>query len=171
MKRPRLLCVDDDPGTRGFYAGLLGNHGYEVVVASSGRQALTILRNDLKKIDAVITDYDMPEMNGPQLAATVKHIQPGLPIMMVSGSQPTLEEAPHFVDAALAKGAPIHVILYEIERLLASNPGTRAIATDGSGLWPVDLNCQPDYTAFQGALFGVMSSNVPIFGFADNSEN
>jgi CheY-like chemotaxis protein len=132
MKRPRLLCVDDDPGMRGFYAALLGNHGYEVVVASSGRQALTILRNDPKKIDAVITDYDMPEMNGPQLAAALKHMQPGLPIMMVSGSQPTLEEAPHFVDAALAKGAPIQIILNEIELLLASARVDGMVATSGS---------------------------------------
>lgn len=120
MKRPRLLCVDDDPGIREFYAALFGTHGYEVVLAGSGRQALNIFHSRKNPIHAVITDYDMPEMSGPELAADLKHSNPALPIIIVSGSRPVVEEAPHFVDAAFAKGAPIQHILDEIERLLAT---------------------------------------------------
>ncbi len=72
-----------------------------------------------QKIDAVITDYHMAGMNGPELAAALKRSKPGLPIIMISGSPPVLEEAPHFVDAALDKGAPVQAILDEVERLLA----------------------------------------------------
>lgn len=125
MKRPRLLCVDDDPGIREFYETLFGTHGYEVVLAGSGRQALKIFHSHQIPIDAVITDYDMPEMSGPELAAELKRSRPGLPVIMVSGSQPVVEEAPHFVDAALAKGASVRQILDEIEALLAA-AGSRA---------------------------------------------
>ena len=121
MKRPRLLCVDDDPGIREFYETLFVTHGYEVVLAGSGRQALKIFRTRGYHIDADITDYDMPEMSGPELAVELKHSNPALPIIMVSGSRPVVEEAPHFVDAALAKGAPIQQVLDEIQRLLASS--------------------------------------------------
>lgn len=120
MKRPRLLCVDDDPGIREFYETLFETHGYEVVLAGSGRQALKIFHAHEKPIDAVLTDYDMPEMSGPELAAELKRFHPALPVIMVSGSQPVVEEAPHFVDAAFAKGAPVRQILDEIEALLAS---------------------------------------------------
>jgi DNA-binding NtrC family response regulator len=118
MKRPRLLCVDDDPGIREFYEALFGTHGYDVKLAGNGRQALNIMR--VHPVDAVLTDYDMPDMNGPELAAEVKRSHPSLPVIMVSGSRPVVEEAPHFVDAALAKGAPVRQILDEIEALLAT---------------------------------------------------
>jgi CheY-like chemotaxis protein len=119
MKCPKLLCVDDDPGIREFYATLLGTHGYEVVLAGSGRQALNLFHRRGESIDAVITDYEMPEMSGPELAAELKRFNPSLPVIMVSGSRPVVEEAPLFVDAALAKGAPIQQILDEIRGLLA----------------------------------------------------
>jgi len=121
MKRPRLLCVDDDPGIREFYEALFSTHGYEVLLAGSGRQALTIFSDRTGPIDAVITDYEMPEMSGPELAAALKHSHPALPVIMVSGSRPAVEEAPLFVDAALAKGAPVQQILDEIKSLLATS--------------------------------------------------
>jgi DNA-binding NtrC family response regulator len=122
MNCPRLLCVDDDPGIREFYEALFGTHGYEVVLAGSGRQALDLFRTCKKPIAAVITDYDMPDLNGPELAAELKRSNPALPVIIVSGSRPVVEEAPHFVDAAFTKGAPIQEILDEIERLLAGVP-------------------------------------------------
>ena len=106
MRRAKLLCVDDDPGIREFYGTLFGRHNYEVVSAANGREALSILRCHPCQIDVVISDYDMPGMTGPELAAQVKLLRPELPVLIVSGSQPVLEEAPHFVDAAMAKGAP-----------------------------------------------------------------
>ena len=118
LRRAKLLCVDDDPGIREFYDALFGSHNYEVVSAANGRQALTILRSHRNKIDAVISDHDMPGMTGPELAAQIKLRWPELPVIIVSGSQPVLEEAPHFVDAAMAKGAPIHEILCHVGLLV-----------------------------------------------------
>lgn len=144
MKRPRLLCVDDDPGIREFYETLFATHGYEVVLAGSGRQALAIFHTRGSHIDAVITDYDMPEMSGPELAVELKHSNPALPVIMVSGSRPVVEEAPHFVDAALAKGAPIQQVLDEIQRLLAG--------TVRAPVWPGYLRLGEALAAVVGAV-------------------
>jgi CheY-like chemotaxis protein len=118
MNRPRLLCVDDDRGIRELYQLVLGSYGYEVLVAGSGPQALQLFRSKDKPIDAVISDYEMPGMNGAELATEIKRFRPGVPVVLVSGYQAVLEEAPNFVDAAIAKGAPIGEMIDQIELLL-----------------------------------------------------
>ena len=78
MNRPTLLCVDDDPGIRQLYEAMLGTYGYEVLVAEGGHQALNLFRSKAKEIDAVISDYEMPGMNGAQLAAELKRYDPDI---------------------------------------------------------------------------------------------
>ena len=86
MNRPTLLCVDDDPGIRQLYEAMLGTYGYEVLVAEGGHQALNLFRSKASEIDAVISDYEMPGMNGAQLAAELKRCDPEIPVIVVSGS-------------------------------------------------------------------------------------
>ena len=118
MNRPTLLCVDDDPGIRELYEAILGTYGYEVLVAEGGLQALNLFRSKRKEIDAVISDYEMPGMNGAQLAAELKRCDPEIPVIVISGSLPVLEETPYFVDAAVPKGASVEKIVDHIETLL-----------------------------------------------------
>jgi DNA-binding NtrC family response regulator len=127
MNRPKLLCVDDDPQVRGLYEKVLGSHGYEVVTAGGASQALQVFHSNEQQIDAVISDYEMPGMSGAELAAELKHERPDMPVIMVSGCQPVVEEARHFVDAAVLKGAPIQAILTQIEVLLASHGMSRHV--------------------------------------------
>ena len=119
MKTTTLLCVDDDPQFRTFYSLMFGSYGYEVLTSGNGRQALNLFHSHEQAIDAVISDYEMPEMNGAELAAELKRFNPMLPIIMVSGSQPVLEEALHFVDASVQKGSPIAMFLDQVEALLS----------------------------------------------------
>ena len=83
--RRRLLCVDDDSAFRQFYKNLLGSYGYDVTVAANGRQALKLFLSG--KIDAVLTDLEMPEMGGAELAARLKKMRPELPVLLISGSK------------------------------------------------------------------------------------
>jgi DNA-binding NtrC family response regulator len=117
MIRPRLLCVDDDADFRGFCKTALGTFGFEVTVAGDGAQALSLFHP--RKVDAVLLDYQMPGMNGGELAAEIKRRSPGMPVIMISGSGPVLEDARNFVDAAIDKGTPLHNLVERIERLLA----------------------------------------------------
>jgi CheY-like chemotaxis protein len=124
MKASTLLCVDDDSGIREFYEMLLTSFGYEVLLAEDGRSALELFHSKPNKIAAVILDYQMPEMNGLELAAELKRFLPNLPIVMISGSNPELEEGSP-VDAALAKGVDAEKLVAKLESLLAEAGGTR----------------------------------------------
>lgn len=120
MKSPTVMCVDDDAGIRELYGALLGQNGYVVIAANNGRHALHVYESKEEEIDAVILDYEMPEMNGLELATWLKQRHPSLPVMMISGSHPELEEMAPFVDAAMGKGVPLRNILDRLQGLLAS---------------------------------------------------
>ena len=78
MKALTVMCVDDDAGIREFYGALLGQNGYEVIAATNGRHALHVFESKEKEIDAVILDYEMPGMNGLELATWLKQRHPKL---------------------------------------------------------------------------------------------
>jgi len=63
----------------------------------------------------------MPEMNGLELAISLKSQDPTLPIVMVSGVEQPERMSP-FVDMAFAKGAPIQDIMDRLQLLLAERP-------------------------------------------------
>jgi CheY-like chemotaxis protein len=125
MTKRKLLCVDDDSSIRSLYRNLLGGCGYEVFVAESGPHALNLLQTH--EVDAIILDYEMPGMNGGEVAAEIKHRTPAVPILMVSGCPSVVDDAPRFVDAALAKGSPIDKLLGKLDMLI----GTAAVHMTG----------------------------------------
>jgi CheY-like chemotaxis protein len=102
-----------------LYGALLGQNGYEVIAAVNGRHALHVFETKEHEIDAVILDYEMPGMNGLELATWLKQRHPTLPVIMVSGSHPDLEQMAPFVDAAMGKGVPSQHILDRLQLLLA----------------------------------------------------
>jgi CheY-like chemotaxis protein len=118
MKALTVMCVDDDAAIRELYGALLGQNGYEVIAANSGRHALHVFESKEKEIDAVILDYEMPGMNGLELATWLKQRHPKLPVIMISGSHPEPQEMAPFVDAALGKGVPLRHILDRLQVLL-----------------------------------------------------
>jgi len=118
MKCQTLLCVDDDRGMRELYQTLLGCYGYDAIVAADGEEALKLFRCKEKEIAAAIVDYQMPGMNGLELAAALKNHDPSLPVILISGCRLDPQEPLHFVDVALAKGLPVESIVERIEVLL-----------------------------------------------------
>jgi len=123
MDNPIVLCVDDDPGMRDLYEAMLSRNGYEAITVSNAHHALTVCRFK-GNVDLVIVDLEMPGMDGNQLAEQLKMLNPLLPIMMVSGSDPETEELSPYVDAAVMKGAPIRNILDRVGLLLAEREGS-----------------------------------------------
>src|SRR5690242_10330188 len=128
MTRPTLLCADDDTAVRELYRILLNSYGYDVIVAEDGYHALKLFH--AHEVDAVILDHEMPGLRGSEVAAEIKRHNPDVPVLIVSGCQSVVEDAPRFVDAALAKGAPIDRLLEEIETLL--NAGDPAFNSGNS---------------------------------------
>ena len=93
-----VLAVDDDGLVLMNTAVMLQDMGHTVFEATSGNQALEILRRE-PSVDLVITDHAMPRMTGAQLAAAIKAERPGLPVILATG----YAELPPGVDANLPK--------------------------------------------------------------------
>jgi signal transduction histidine kinase/ActR/RegA family two-component response regulator len=84
MLRRRVLLVDDDDAVRSLAEEMLVDLGHQVIAVRSGTLALERLR-DGEAFDLLLTDYAMPVMTGVQLAAEVLRLQPGLPVLFVTG--------------------------------------------------------------------------------------
>ena len=81
-KPAHLLLVDDDPGLLKLLGMRLVSEGYSVVTAESGLEGLKILSRE--KIDLVISDLRMDEMDGLQLFAEIQKQQPGMPVIILT---------------------------------------------------------------------------------------
>ncbi len=81
----RVLVVDDEPAVRQVAQLFLQRLGYEVTVCSSPSAALEILRGAMARFDALVTDLNMPEMNGTDLAVEIRRIAPTIAIVLATG--------------------------------------------------------------------------------------
>lgn len=114
----RVLVVDDDPRARTAVARLIELEGYEAGVAADGEEASGLLNS--WRPDLVVTDLNMPRLDGRGLLKRVKSLLPGTPVIVISARGPAgasmldgLEAADFFakpvaVDALLAR---IHALL------------------------------------------------------------
>lgn len=83
--RKKVLLVDDDEAVRSAAVGLLTSLGYEVIVASSGSEALDLLAR-FADIDVLFTDVVMPGgMDGGEVARQARELQPGVKVLFTSG--------------------------------------------------------------------------------------
>jgi|SRR5438270_4686598 len=135
MIRPTLLCADDDAAVRELYRVLLTSYGYDVIVAEDGYHALKLFHGH--KVNAVILDYEMPGLRGSEVAAEIKGRNPDIPVLIVSGCQSIVEDAPRFVDAALTKGAPIAQLLEKVAMLVNQRNAGGTPATISRQLMPL----------------------------------
>lgn len=90
----RVLVVDDHPGIREIVTAYLEEDRHKVETAGNAAEALDKFRAD--HFDLVITDRAMPEVNGDQLAASIRELRPQEPIIMLTG----------FADLINANGGP-----------------------------------------------------------------
>jgi CheY-like chemotaxis protein len=85
-----LLVVEDDRATLSLYrAGLKGLQGFKIIMAENGGQALEMLRQE--PVDVLVTDLNMPIMDGFNLIAKVSRFYPQVPIIVMTG----LDESQH----------------------------------------------------------------------------
>jgi CheY-like chemotaxis protein len=80
-----ILLVDDEPTVRSFLGPLLERNGYEVLVASGGKEAMDLFQEHRARIALLLTDVVMPEMSGTELAEQLIQMRPGLTVLFISG--------------------------------------------------------------------------------------
>ncbi len=100
-----ILLVEDEEAVRSFSARALRKRGYEVFEAGTGVQALEVMNELEGRIDLVVTDVMMPEMDGPTMAKEMRNENPELKIIFVSGfAREILDEADDFIFMAKPYG-------------------------------------------------------------------
>lgn len=83
-----ILVVDDDRQVLGVLRRVLERHGYRVLSASDGREALEVLDTHQLKPNLVLTDIVMPEVSGPELVAQLEEMEFKVPIIYMSAYAP-----------------------------------------------------------------------------------
>lgn len=82
MSLALVLVVDDDRGARQAMEDVLTEEGYEVMLAENGKRALEQLERRMPTL--LLTDLEMPEVDGEQLVALVRERHPTLPILVIT---------------------------------------------------------------------------------------
>ena len=83
--RPKVLLVDDEQAIRFFVSRILQREGFDVLEASDGCDACSLLRRIPGSVDLLVTDVRMPRMTGIELVETVKVESPAMPVVYISG--------------------------------------------------------------------------------------
>eukprot|EP01156_Anaeramoeba_ignava_P009913 Anaeramoba_ignava/a478447_17.p4 GENE.a478447_17~~a478447_17.p4 ORF type:complete len:122 (+),score=7.63 a478447_17:1950-2315(+) len=82
-----ILVVDDEENIREIISEFLQTLGYNVVEASNGEEA--IIACSKTKFHLIISDIRMPKMNGLKLLKAIKTYMPDLPVILMTGYQPS----------------------------------------------------------------------------------
>src|SRR3954453_5057900 len=98
--RRTILVGEDDLEVRGYLELVLKSLGYSVELAQDGDEVISCLESAESEISAVLLDVSMPNRDGLDALCEIKRIQPGLPVIMISGAAST----PNVI-AAVQKGA------------------------------------------------------------------
>ncbi len=80
-----ILLADDDGDLQKFVASLLGKHGYRVIAARNGTEALQKAREFHGAIHLLLSDVEMPGMTGIELAIQLNRERPDTKILLMSG--------------------------------------------------------------------------------------
>jgi two-component system, OmpR family, response regulator CpxR len=123
--RPKkvILCVDDNEQALSVRKFLLETRGYRVLASLVPEEALERFRQG--GIDLVLSDLNMPRMDGNELARQMKEIAPEVPILLMSGCVKAFDRAT-YADYFLPKGAcsPLDV-LDRVRMMLARKRGPK----------------------------------------------
>lgn len=113
---PTVLWIDDfEPGLA-LYKKMFEDRGFKVLTASSGETGVRLAA--LNRIDIVVTDYEMPGMDGLAVARSIKSLNPRTPVLLFSGSSLVPVRARRIVDGFCDKAGSRDHLLAAIHRLM-----------------------------------------------------
>src|SRR6201986_4651612 len=139
---PAILVVDDEALIRLSLSDYLQDHGFKVLEASTGDEALAIMAAPAFKVDLVFTDVMMPGItDGFALAKWVSENQPDVPVIVTSGDAEKIAAAGELGQAIQFIPKP-----YDLDEVDRENPvdhfarkrGQRALAVEFQSQSPLD---------------------------------
>lgn len=124
----KILVVDDEVGFNHLLQELFGTTEHKILSASDAEQALQILKTE--KVDLVVTDYQMPKINGLDFIQKAKEITPEARYILVSGrlnSAATRLALEGGVGGIFLKPVAMEALLSCANHLLTSNISARSL--------------------------------------------
>ncbi|MCC5789570.1 MAG: response regulator [Opitutales bacterium] len=121
VRRTRLFLVEDEKHLRGILVRWLTGRGYDVRSAENGEAAWQSLRGE--PFDLLITDLEMPQLNGIGLLRRLRNASFFQPAILISGNLPAItpeKEKWVFPGTIVAKPFPFSVLIIAIEAMLVS---------------------------------------------------
>jgi DNA-binding NtrC family response regulator len=101
---PIILLVEDEEPIQDFVRDVLGDAGVDLTVSSSAEEALVVLTSGVVRYRGLVTDVRIAgELGGWELARRVRQIQPGFPVVYITGAAAA--------DQWIAQGVPDSVLL------------------------------------------------------------
>jgi CheY-like chemotaxis protein len=145
MAQREILCIDDDIQSLKVRKVLLETFDFQVTTASTPREGLKLFRS--RNVAAVVLDYQMPEMDGGEVARKMKSMRPEVPVLMLSALPWLPQGAPReCIDLFMTKGGPTSKLVSELEQLIAAAPVSAKARVPGVRL--------------AGAVLGVVAEKV-----------
>ena len=99
--RETVLVAEDEKAVREYAVESLRRHGYRVIAASNGEEALELANTYQDTIHVLLSDVVMPGMKGPELARRLRASRPGLRVLLMSGYAADMVTGDDLKDAAL----------------------------------------------------------------------
>jgi len=173
MEKPALILLAEHSSIQSErFCRLFEDAGYRVNSVTDGLAALDFIRNH--SVDLVVTDLNMPEMNGLDLVTAAKEMAPDVPIILT-----TIEGDAEIAVQALQLGAATYIsknhleqnMLDTIERVLA----VAAVTRDSHGIINFVTGNEVEYellndSALVPALIGKVQNQISEMGLCDASE-
>jgi CheY-like chemotaxis protein len=125
---PTVLVADDDPTLRRLVCETLRAAGLCVLEAEDGRSALETAGHWNAPIDLLVTDVEMPHLDGPTLADKLVHQRPGLPVLFVSAREEVPGGEQRMPFTFLPKPFRLTSLLEKVRRLLGRGPWEKGVA-------------------------------------------
>jgi hypothetical protein len=124
-----ILVVEDETAIRQLIETILQNHGYNVVTATNGEEGAAEFKKHVERVSLVLTDFDMPVMNGLSLVRAIRDIAPVTKVIVASGIRSGLDSGNFLAEfqrlgirTLLTKPFTPEVLLRTIHGMLHSSP-------------------------------------------------
>lgn len=118
-----ILVVDDDDTIREITSSILNTHGYRVITASDGAEAIALYEQNKDQIKVVLMDMIMPVMDGARSIQVLRKDYPAIRIIAVSGliKEDQLAEVIDHVQAFLPKPYTVEKLLNIVHKVMGVN--------------------------------------------------